>query len=507
MQKSVLTLTDSLEQIQTGLGALLPEFILAGFSILLIFLDLFKSSRIKSLLPIIGLIGFVLVFWIQLFEGLQITSYASPKLFMLGLLLKDGLSMYAGLLFSLAGLLTILLGWNYGPFKTKFFGRGEFYAYLFVLAVGLNLMAKSANLLLLFVSIELVSIAGYLLTMVVKENARSTEAGIKYILYGTMAAGVMLYGMSFLYGFTGSLQFLQADFWQGVSKIYPPAVTVVLVFTLAGLLFKIAAAPFHFWAPDVYENTPTPVVALFSSAPKIAGIIVILRLVEVLKAQELYQTLYFDVLLFVAGIAVFTLIIGNFTALWQTKPKRMLAYSSVSHAGFMLAACLSLSGDNLSNLLFYVTVLLFTNYGIFWFIQEFEDRLGVHQFSDFSGWGRRYPFLGVLSLVFLISLTGLPPTAGFTAKLLVFSSVWQNYQISGNPLMLVLVVTGLLFTGVAFFYYVKIPYFLFFKRNLRKQKKVIPISSQVFILVLALPIMLFFFRTDWLIDFIHLFIK
>ncbi len=415
--------------------------------------------------------------------------------------------MYASLLFSLCGFLTILLGWNYGLFKTARFGQGEFYAYLFVLTIGLNLMVKSANLLLLFVSIELVSIAGYLLTMIVKDHVRSTEAGIKYILYGTMAAGVMLYGMSFLYGFTGSLQFLQAEFWQGVSKIYPPAVTVILVFTLAGLLFKIAAAPFHFWAPDVYENTPTPVVALFSTAPKVAGILVILRLVEVLKAQKLYQALYFDVLLFVAGIAVFTLIIGNFTALWQQKPKRMLAYSSVSHAGFMLAACLSLSGDNLSNLLFYVTVLLFTNYGIFWFIQEFEDRLGVHQFSDFSGWGRHYPLLGVITLVFLVSLTGLPPTAGFTAKLLVFSSVWQNYQITGNPLMLVLVVTGLLFTGVAFFYYVKIPYFLFFKRNLRKQKKVIPISSQVFITVLALPIILFFFRTDWLINFIHLFIK
>ena len=507
MPIAVTTLTDSLEQIQSGLGALLPEFLLIGFGLLLIFLDLFRSPKIKTLLPILALLGFLVVGSVQLFEGLNITNYAVGQPFLLGFLLKDGLSMYAGLLFSLCGILTILQSWHYGLFKTARFGRGEFYAYLFVLTSGLNLMVKSTNLLLLFISIELVSIASYLLVMIVKNNVRSTEAGIKYILYGTMAAGVMLYGMSFLYGFTGSLQFLQDDFWQGVSKIFPPAVTVFLVFTLAGLLFKIAAAPFHFWAPDVYENTPTPVVTLFSTAPKIAGILVVLRLVEVLKAQKLYQALYFDVLLFVAGIAVFTLIIGNFTALWQQKPKRMLAYSSVSHAGFMLAACLSLSGDNLSNLLFYVTVLLFTNYGIFWFIQEFEDRLSVHQFADFSGWGRHYPLMGIVAMVFLISLTGLPPTAGFTAKLLVFSSVWQNYQITGNPLMLVLVVTGLLFTGVAFFYYVKIPYFLFFKRNLRKQKKVIPLSSQVFILVLALPILLFFFRTDWLINFIHLFIK
>ncbi|PSR54529.1 proton-translocating NADH-quinone oxidoreductase subunit N [Adhaeribacter arboris] len=507
MQKSILSLTATLEQIQNGLGALLPEILLAVFCLLVVFTDLFKSNFAKSALPFLALLGFGLVLWVQFFEGFSISRYARPEPFLLGLLIKDGLSMYAGILFNLAAILTILLAWQYQPFKTHFFGRGEFYAYLLVLVVGLNLMVKSANLLLLFVSIELVSIASYLLTMIVKENVRSTEAGMKYILYGTMAAGVMLYGMSFLYGFTGSLQFLQPDFWQAVNQVYPVAVTVGIVLTLAGLLFKISAAPFHFWAPDVYENTPTPVVALFSTAPKIAGILVLLRFVEVLKAQKLYQALYFDVLLFVAGIALFTLVIGNFTALWQSKPKRMLAYSSVSHAGFMLAACLSLSGDNLSNLLFYVTILLFTNFGIFLFIQEFEEQLGVFTFPDFSGWGKHYPFIGIVAIVFLISLTGLPPTAGFTAKLLVFSSVWQTYQVSGNPLMLLLVVAGLLFTGVAFFYYVKIPYFLFFKRNFRKEKKVIPITSRVLILVLALPVVVFFFRTDWLINFIHLFIK
>lgn len=506
MQMSVLSLTDSLEQIQNGLGALLPEILLAGCCLLLIFLDLFKSLAVKKSLPFLALAGFGLILAVQLTEGLAGASNSIKSPFFLGLLVKDGLSMYAGLLFTLAGLFTILVSWNYRPFKSDLFGRGEFYSYLFVLVLGLNFMVKSANLLLLFVSIELVSIAGYLLTLIVKENTRSIEAGMKYILYGTMSAGIMLYGMSFLYGFTGSLAYLQPAFWQAMSAVYPTAVTVVLVLTFAGFLFKISAAPFHFWAPDVYENTPTPVVALFSTAPKIAGILVLLRFIEVLKNQVL-QSLFFDVLLFVAGIALFTLIIGNFTALWQAKPKRMLAYSSVSHAGFMLAACLSLAGDNQSNILFYVTILLFANFGIFLFIQEFEDKLGIENLSDFSGWGIQYPFLGIVAIVLLISLTGLPPTAGFTAKLLVFSSVWQTYQASGNSLMLVLLIAGLLFTGVAFFYYVKIPYFLFFKRNLRSDKKVIPISSQVLMALLTLPVILFFFRTDWLLNLIQLFIK
>ena len=506
MHEPVHTLTAALEQIQIGLGVLLPELLLAAGCLLLVFFDLFKSNAVKKLLPVLALAGFGLVLFVQLTEGLNGAVNHGKGSFFLGLLLKDGVSLYAGILFTLAGIFTILISWNYRPFKSHLFGRGEFYAYLFVLVLGLNLMVKSANLLLLFVSLELVSIAGYLLTLVIKENTRSTEAGLKYILYGAMSAGIMLYGMSFLYGFTGSLAYLQPDFWQAISHVYPTAVTVILVLTFVGFLFKISAAPFHFWAPDVYVNTPTPIVALFSTAPKIAGILVLLRFIEVLKTQ-VWHSLFFDILLFIAGIAVFTLIIGNFTALWQDKPKRLLAYSSVSHAGFMLAACLSLTGGNQSNILFYVTILLFSNFGIFLFIQEFEDKVGIESLADFSGWGKQFPFLGVLAIILLVSLTGLPPTAGFTAKLLVFSSVWQTFQSSGNPLMLVLLVAGLLFTGVSFFYYVKIPYFLFFKRNLRSRKKVIPVSSQILLALLTLPVVLFFFRTDWLLNLIELFIQ
>ncbi|CAA9225802.1 MAG: NADH-ubiquinone oxidoreductase chain N [uncultured Adhaeribacter sp.] len=506
MQTHLFSLTASLEQIQEGLGALLPELVLAGWCLLVILVDLFRATSVKRLLPGLTLLGLGVVLALQITEGTSPAVIKTTEPFFLGLLVKDGLASYTGVLFTLAGIFTILLSLGYRTFKTPLFGQGEFYGYILVMILGLNLMVKSASLLMLFVSIELVSIAGYLLTMIVKGHVRSTEAGIKYILYGTVAAGVMLYGMSLLYGFTGSLQFLSPAFWQAMNHVFEPALTVALVLTFAGLLFKISAAPFHFWAPDVYENTPTPVVALFSTAPKIAGVVVLLRFVEVLK-RPASNPLFFDGLLFVVGIAVFTLVIGNFTALWQTKPKRMLAYSSVSHAGFMLAACLSLSGDNLNNLLFYVTVLVFTNFGLFFLIQVFEDNLGVFNFPEFSGWGRQFPFLGIVAMVFLISLTGLPPTAGFTAKLLVFSSVWQTYQTSGSALMLLLLVAGLLFTGISFFYYIKIPYFLFFKRNLRHDKKVIPLTSKILLVLLALPVLLFFFRTDWLLNAIQLFIK
>lgn len=484
----------------------MPELMLAVFCLLIILLDLLPSLSIKRLLPYLTLLGLGGVLAVQLNEGLGNSTANLSQPFFLGLLLKDGLARYAGVLFSLAGIFTVLVSFGYRSFKTAQFGRGEYYGYIVVLVLGLNLMVKAANLLLLFVSIELVSIAGYLLTMIIKGHVRSIEAGLKYILYGALAAGVMLYGMSLLYGFTGSLQFLQPAFWQALTLVYPPAVTVALVLTFAGFLFKLAAAPFHFWAPDVYENTPTPVVALFSTAPKMAGIIVVLRFVHAWPAPA-NQALYFDALLFVAGIAVFSLIIGNFTALWQSRPKRLLAYSSVSHAGFMLAACVAVAGDPGSTVLFYLTVLLFANFGILFLVQEFEDCLGVVTLPEYSGRGQQFPFLGVLAVIFLVSLTGLPPTAGFTAKLLVFSAVWQTYQAAGHPIMLILLVAGLLFTGVAFFYYVKIPYYLFFKRNTVRPSQNIPLASQILLALLALPLLLFFLRADLLLDVINRFIK
>ncbi|MDQ3291154.1 MAG: NADH-quinone oxidoreductase subunit N, partial [Bacteroidota bacterium] len=163
MQKSILSLTTTLEQIQNGLGALLPEILLAAFCLLVVFTDLFKADFAKSILPFLALLGLSLILGVQFTEGLSSSRYARPEPFLLGLLVKDGLSMYAGILFSLSAIITIGLVWHYYPFKTHYFGKGEFYAYLLVLVLGLNLMVKSANLLMLFISIELVSIASYLL--------------------------------------------------------------------------------------------------------------------------------------------------------------------------------------------------------------------------------------------------------------------------------------------------------------------------------------------------------
>jgi NADH-quinone oxidoreductase subunit N len=498
---SAPSLIASLTDIRNGFAFLGPELILSFFFLLLVGLDLFKSRVLKQALPFVALTGIILGLLTQV-NFLHQLAAKQTTVFFTGLLISDGLAHFAGLLFSVAGVLTIVLSLLSNQLRLKFSGRGEYYAYLLVLLTGLNLMAKSVNLLMLFVALELVSIASYLLTTTLKKQQNALESGLKYILYGTLASGVMLYGMSFLYGFGGSLSFTDAAFWTNLSRLNGPFFLVIFLLTFAGFLFKIAAAPFHFWAPDVYAGAPAPIVALFATAPKIAGFVVIIRFLAQIKSY-LVPALQDDVMVLIGGIALLTLVIGNFTALWQSGARRLLAYSSVSHAGFILAALAALATNSTEAVLFYLSVLLFMNFSVFLLVQIFEERLQIFYIKDLAGAGKNYPVLGILAIIILISLTGLPPTAGFTSKLLLFTNIWQNYSATGSPLLLTLLLAGILLTGVAFFYYIRIPYFLFFKRNFSSEKKVVLGRDNIALSLLTLPLLLFFFQPAWLTELIR----
>lgn len=483
-------LSDTIDAIVAGAGSLLPELLLAGFFLLLVTLDLFKTPAIKRMLPWLALSGFFAALVVQIIGG-----YTDESESFLSLLLSDGLARYAGILFSAAGIFTVLLSLQNRQLERLIYGKGEYYALLLLLVLGLNLMAKSVNLLMVFLAIELVSIASYILTLTLKEEKRAVEAGLKYILYGTLSAGVMLYGMSFFYGLTGTLHYTSDTFGLSLLQADAQLVTVAAVLVFAGFFFKISAVPFHFWAPDVYQGAPMPVVALFSTGPKMAGIIVILRFVAAFADPLAFS----DVQLFLGIAAIATLLIGNFTALWQRTPRRLLAYSSVSHAGFLLTGLLAFGTDYQTSVLFYLTVLLFMNFGIFLFLQLTEDGFGVEQLDDFSGLGRAYPYIGVMALLYLLSLTGLPPFAGFTGKLLIFSNIWEAYTLSQNALLLTLLMVGILLTGVALFYYIKIPYYLFFKRNYTERNLVISLSDKLLLALFALPLLVLFFKPDLLL--------
>lgn len=487
-------MSDRLDAILAGAGSLLPELVLAGFFLLLVMLDLFKAPSIKRLLPWLALTG---LFWVLVLQVLG--GYTSGDEPFLDLLLSDGMARFGGILFSAAGIFTVLMSLQHPRLEKLQEGRGEFYALILILVLGLNLMAKSVNLLMVFLAIELVSIASYILTLTFKQEKRAVEAGLKYVLYGTFSAGVMLYGMSFFYGLTGTLNYASEDFALGLLQADTLLVTVAAVLVLAGFFFKISAAPFHFWAPDVYQGAPMPVVALFSTGPKMAGILVILRFVENFTDADAFS----DVQLLLGIAALVTLAIGNFTALWQRTPRRLLAYSSVSHAGFLLTALLAFGTGYTSSVLFYLTVLLFMNFGIFLLLQVAEEKYGVQTLEDFSGLGRLLPYVGVMAILYLLSLTGLPPLAGFMGKLLIFSNVWETYTSSGNPMLLALLIIGILLTGVALFYYIKIPYYLFFKRNQSHENLVISPSDKLMLALFALPLLVFFFKPDLLLHWIE----
>jgi NADH-quinone oxidoreductase subunit N len=497
VNEQAVLLTEKIDAIIAGAGSLLPELLLAGFFLLLVTLDLFKSKTIKQLLPWLALTGLFSAFILQILGG-----YTSGGVQFLNLLRSDGLARYGGILFSAAGIFTILLSLQSRSLENLKEGKGEYFALILMLVLGLNLMAKSINLLMVFLAIELVSIASYILTLTLKHEKRAVEAGLKYILYGTLSAGVMLYGMSFFYGFTGSLNYTEGTFWQALLQADYLLVTIAAILVFAGFFFKISAAPFHFWVPDIYQGAPMPIVALFSTGPKMAGIIVILRFVAAFSDPAVAS--YFDDILWFLGVAALaTLIIGNFTALWQKTPRRLMAYSSVSHAGFLLMALLAFGTNYSSSVLFYLSVLLFMNYGIFLFLQISEENFGATRLEHFTGLGHKLPYLGIMALLYLLSLTGLPPLAGFMGKLLIFSNVWEAYSSSNQTMLLVLLVAGVLLTGVALFYYIRIPYYLFFKRNYTEEKLVISLSNKLLLGFFALPLLVLFFKPDLLLHWIE----
>ncbi|GAA4303016.1 NADH-quinone oxidoreductase subunit N [Nibribacter koreensis] len=500
MQTPILTAPlDVMGQTAESLQKLGPEcLLLTGFLVVLV-LDLLPSQKLRAKLPFFSLLLFMGVAVWQGLQVFQVLPYATGSFFM-GMLHQDGLALWGSWLFSLSAVLSLLVmqfGWKQ---ELETSTRNEFFAVLFAVVLGLNLLVRSSNLLMLFLSLELVSIGSYLLLLLASVTPKRVEAGVKYILYGMFASGIMLYGISFLYGLSGTLQFLEPGFWASLAEVPLVFMTLVWGLVLAGILFKLAGFPFHFWAPDVYQTAPTGVVAFFSTAPKIAAVLVLLRFclgsgVTTGSLQETNPSLF--ILLQVAAVG--TLMLGNFTALLQQDIKRLMAYSSIAHAGFLLLAILWGGASSVSTVLFYATVLLFSNMGFFLVIQLMQNATGSALLSDWAGLGKKAPYVGVLAMVFLISLIGLPPTGGFLAKLLVFSQLWEGYQVTGQLVFFLLLLGALLLTAVVLYYYLKVPFTLFMRGKEYGQKIAFPLGAYLFLGLLCIPVLLSFFKADWLV--------
>jgi len=458
-------LPGSINNVLSSMPYFMPELYLALLFVLVLVTDLLFGRNSEKLCRVIACAGILLVVHKDyqqtelLFVAGQINGHF---LFAEMLLLTHTAISFKLVIDVLAFVLLLYFAWD-NKLNVHPKGLSDLYSIIIGSVFGLHLMAMAVNLLSIYLAIEMVSIASYLMVAYRSENAFSTEAGLKYVLFGAASSAVMLYGISLLYSFTGSLGLYGGNLLPGLTQVSPVAVTFALILVFIGIGFKLSFVPVHFWVPDIYEGAPTPVTAWLSTLPKIAGFAL---LVNFLRPFIFYTNWgAFDFQLFLAVIGIITMIAGNFAAVLQKNVKRMLAYSSIGHTGFALMAVVTFQPAGLSALTYYLAVYGIANIGALALATYFANVAGAEDMQGYRGLGHKYPAASVCFVIVLISLTGLPVSAGFTGKVLVFSAVYSLYQGTHNLMLLLLMITGALITVVSLFYYIKIPYNLFLKRS------------------------------------------
>jgi NADH-quinone oxidoreductase subunit N len=458
-----------------GLPALASELWLAGTVLLLVMGAAF--DRQGRGLPWLALLGVTIS---SLVLALVPTA---PGLAWEGMVLFDQIGRWARGLLLFSGFITLL--WVAREPKAESF-RPEFYPLLLAMLLGTQMMVMAVNLLLMYLAIELVSISSYLLTVHRRQTRGAAEGGMKYILFGAFASALMLYGISWWYGLTGSLALGDADALARFAAFPETTQLLVLVLILAGLLFKIAAVPMHFWAPDVYQGTSYPVATFFSVAPKVAGILMLLHLLRLTTDLPVYAQMQVILLL----VAVASMSLGNLAALWQTDLKRLLAYSSVAQSGFMLiaAACRSDTGE--AAVLFYLTIYCLMNLSVFILAAGLARSRGSDDLRQLDGLAFRFPLATIGMTIGLVALVGLPPTSGFIAKWYVLMAGIEQVGDSYPTLWVVVMALAVINTVVSLFYYLRIPARMVLRLPLDADEDVAPLPGWAWLgMVLALPVL------------------
>ena len=479
MEASNLGLSEKLNEVLGSISYLLPELCLVLAAITLLVIELFIPKKEWKLKTIISLFFVMLTF-------VSVNFISDNKLIFDGALHIDDMSFLFQAIF-LFVLSFVLLFPNQ---KYELRSVGEYHFLLFSLVLGAFLVVKSVNLLIFYLALELISVSSYLLTSFGLRK-KGYEAGIKYLLFGALASGVMLYGMSLLYGLSGSLDLSIILAGNLSSSLHLVAFFLMSV----GVLFKLSIVPMHIWTPDVYEAAPTSVVAVFSIIPKLAALVFLIRGVSYITDAE-FQMLFLQA---ISWMAIVTMFFGNLAAIWQKNPKRMMAYSSIAHAGFLIIAVVVNNQFGWHSIMFYSVVYALMNLGTFYFIACME-RNNLNEISDYAGIGKMSPIVGVSLVILMISLTGLPPTGGFSAKFLVFTSLWSSYETSQHGFMLWLFIFGLINTVIALFYYLKIPYVSIFKIKKNENTVIFSMKDKLTLLLISFLILAAFFKADFLFD-------
>jgi NADH-quinone oxidoreductase subunit N len=442
---------------------LLPEIVLTVGSLLLLLADLIVPRNKQSILA-----GVTLA--ILAATALALVPVADAHVVIAkGLISVDRFALFFKVIFLGAATLTVLMSVRY--LEVEGTRAGEYYFLILCATLGMMFMAGGTDLITLFIGLETMAIAFYILTGFLKPSRRSNEAAVKYFLLGAFSLGILLYGMSFLYGLTGTTN-LRSIATALAGQEHDPRLVLAVIMVVAGMGFKIAAVPFHMWAPDVYEGAPTPITAFLSVGSKAASFAMLLRIfMEALPAMRLSPANYaiigssasqsvalgWGTLFYV--LAVVTMTIGNFAALTQSNLKRMLAYSSIAHAGYLLIGVVAGTARGVTAMLIYLFVYAFMQLGAFTVLSLLrrEDVIG-DELKDLNGLYFRQPFAAVAMLLFMLSLGGIPPTAGFMGKFWLFSAAIESGYVW-------LAVIGVLNSAVSLYYYIRIVVFMWLKNE------------------------------------------
>lgn len=365
-----------------------------------------------------------------------------------GMLIQDTVSVFSKALLLLLALMTVLVSME--GFLTEHIG--EYFSLLLLATVGLMLMVSTEHLLMVFVSLELVSLSLYVLVAYAKDRLSSAEAALKYYLFGSVASAFLLYGLSWVYGVTGQTTFRAIAIYLQTHPL-DPLLQLAMAMVVLGFGFKVAAVPFHLWAPDVYQGAPTPSAAFVASASKVGGFILFSRffLVGLAGAAPLGWGGYAGWAPLLMLISLISMFLGNLAALAQTSVKRLLAYSAIAHAGYILIGLLANSNRGFTSILYYVVTYALTALGAFGVIALVEKHTGGDSLSHFAGLSRRSPLLAFCMLIFMLSLAGIPPLAGFFGKFFLFAAALG--APSQNMALLWLVVAAIAFSAVSLYYY------------------------------------------------------
>jgi NADH-quinone oxidoreductase subunit N len=423
---------------------ILPEIVLTAGALLLLVADVLlpRGSRLLPWVAVAALVATLVALAPVASVDVEVSG---------GLIAVDQFALFFKIVFLLAAILTVMMSVRYLELEGA--SPGEYYFLILCSTLGMMIMAGGIDLITSFIGLETMAVSFYILAGFIKPNQRSNEAAVKYFLLGAFSLGILLYGMSILYGLSGTTSFhAMASVFAGRPR--DPLLVLAVILVVAGMAFKIAAVPFHMWAPDVYEGAPTPVTAFLSVGSKAASFAMLLRIfVEALPSMTADWQLLFEVL------AIVTMTVGNLAALTQSNLKRMLAYSSIAHAGYLLIGVVAGTPRGIAAMMIYLLIYTFMQLGAFAVIVMMRRRDIVgDELKDLSGLHLRHPMAAFAMLLFMLSLGGIPPTAGFMGKFWLFSAAIDSGYIA-------LAVIGVLNSAVSLYYYVRVVVFMYLKNE------------------------------------------